>query len=172
MSGRLTLGVVANEIFSADVGRMGGFGWAVRQVAHLFAAEPGLGVDVVLMVAERHAVPERLPARVHDAPVLWPTSLWSDVREGRRVRPDLLLSIDYRSGYRRWLYALPRVPLLVWVRDPWATRDRKKDSKIWLRPPPKCTNDNLIARSRCGSPASWPIRLIVPSCSRPSHRSG
>jgi glycosyltransferase involved in cell wall biosynthesis len=124
---RLTLGVVANEVFATDVGRMGGFGWAVRQVARFFADRPELGVDVVLMVAERPPVHARLPERVHDTPVVWPTgSPLEQLRRARAMAPDLLLSIDYRSGYRRWFYATPRVPIVVWVRDPWATGDRER----------------------------------------------
>ena len=29
---RLKLGLLTNELFSQDLGRMGGFGWAVQQV--------------------------------------------------------------------------------------------------------------------------------------------
>src|SRR5215472_16223492 len=51
-SRRLKLGIVANEIFSTDVGRMGGFGWAVQQVSQCFAEDPTLGVEVVILMGE------------------------------------------------------------------------------------------------------------------------
>jgi glycosyltransferase involved in cell wall biosynthesis len=117
--------VITNEVFALEVGRMGGFGWAVRQVAGLFSNEPGLGVDVTLFVAERPAVVDELPDTVHATPVVWPTgSPASQVARARAAAPDLILAIDYRSGYRRWLYAKPRTPVIVWVRDPWAPADR------------------------------------------------
>jgi glycosyltransferase involved in cell wall biosynthesis len=124
--GRLRLGVIANEVFALEVGRMGGFGWAVRQVADLFTREPELGIDVSLFVAERpHA--EHLPATLHGSPVVWPAgSRMAQVRAARRAAPDLFLGIDYRSGYRRWLYAKPRTPVIIWVRDPWAPADRER----------------------------------------------
>lgn len=126
-TGRLTLSIVANEVFAKDVGRMGGFGWAVRQVARCFGDSPELGVDVSLMIAERPLLAGALPETIHGARVFWPTgSLWSQFRRARASTPDLFLSIDYRSGYRRWFYAMPRVPILVWVRDPWSPADRAK----------------------------------------------
>jgi glycosyltransferase involved in cell wall biosynthesis len=125
MSRRLRLGVVANEVFALEVGRMGGFGWAVRQVASLFLNEPELGVDVTLFVAERPAVDGNLPDTLHETPVVWPTgSPASQIARARNAAPELLLAIDYRSGYRRWLYAKPRTPVIIWVRDPWAPEDR------------------------------------------------
>ena len=39
------------------------------------------------------------------------------VRELRRARPDVLLSIDYRPSYDTTFKALPRTPMIVWVRD-------------------------------------------------------
>jgi glycosyltransferase involved in cell wall biosynthesis len=101
-------------------------------VADLFTSEPGLGVDVTLFVAERpHA--DRLPDTIHDSPVVWPTgSKLAQLRAARRASPDLFLGIDYRSGYRRWLYTRPRTPVVIWVRDPWAPDDRENVNPLRL----------------------------------------
>ena len=61
---RLKLGVVANEFFDLSYSRMGGFGWATRQVSHCFGGDPGLGVDVVLIDAQRGRG-ERRPRASH-----------------------------------------------------------------------------------------------------------
>jgi glycosyltransferase involved in cell wall biosynthesis len=124
---RVKLGIVTNELFAEQVGRMGGFGWAVRQVSESFQNDPELGVDVVLLMGERPAANRDAAPVLHGAPVIWPVgSIRSQVGRLRREGVDLLLSIDYRSGYRRFFYALPRVPIVVWVRDPWTPEDRER----------------------------------------------
>jgi hypothetical protein len=40
---QLKLGVISNEFFDVNVGRMGGFGWAAATVARCFGEEPQLG---------------------------------------------------------------------------------------------------------------------------------
>ena len=40
---------------------------------------------------------------------------------------DLILSIDYRIGYRRLFKILPRTPIIVWVRDPRPPEDVEKN---------------------------------------------
>jgi glycosyltransferase involved in cell wall biosynthesis len=124
---RIKLAVVANELFAPEVGRMGGFGWAVRQVAECFQRDPSLGVDVVLLMGEPPAAGREPPTTVHGAPVIWPLGrLPSQVARVRRERPDLILSIDYRSSYRRFFYVLPRTRLLIWVRDPRTPADSER----------------------------------------------
>jgi hypothetical protein len=47
--GRIKLGIIANEFFELELGGMGGFGWAARQVARLFNREPRHGVEAVFL---------------------------------------------------------------------------------------------------------------------------
>ncbi len=51
-----------------------------------------------------------------------PTRL-ANLRAVRRERFDLLLSIDYNLGYSVFMRALPRTPVIVWVRDPRTAED-------------------------------------------------
>lgn len=118
-SRRVSLGIIANEFFDANVSTMGGFGWAARQVARCFAGDPLLGVDVTLVSGLSPGPGMPKEARSHGVPILFRD--WSRLAVLRRMRSrrfDLLLTIDYRPTYRVYLEALPRTPVVVWVRDP------------------------------------------------------
>jgi glycosyltransferase involved in cell wall biosynthesis len=125
------LGIVANELFDPAVGRMGGFGWAVRQVATCFASEPSLGVEPVLLMGQRVKKPFARKDRVHGCEVVWiGERLWDWARAVRAVRVDMFLSIDFRPNYRAFFALCPRTPILLWVRDPWDNRDRAIIEKL------------------------------------------
>ena len=124
---RLKLGILANELFSTKVGRMGGFGWAVQQVSRCFAEDPELGVDVVILMGEKPRANAFVPPKLHGSRVLWPNeSKLLRATKLRAERLDLILSIDYRPNYRLFFYFLPRVPIVIWVRDPWDSQDRSE----------------------------------------------
>ena len=48
----MKLGVIADEFFDRAMGRMGGFGWAARQLSRIFNDDPSQGVDVVFLSGE------------------------------------------------------------------------------------------------------------------------
>jgi glycosyltransferase involved in cell wall biosynthesis len=118
----LRVGVVANEFFDRASGRMGGFGWAAANVARSFRELPDSNAEVVFLTGERGAEDRGAEARVHDTRLLLPSRDYAARVE--REGLDLLLLIDYRRGYRRVLDALPRVPFVLWSRDPWDADDR------------------------------------------------
>ena len=113
------LGIVANEFFELSIGRMGGFGWATRQVAKCFNTDPDLGVEVVFLSRELLAAQGQPEIQVHDTRLIqlqqnrfeYCRRIWA---EGF----DLLLGIDYRPSYRFLFRLLPRTPIITWVRDP------------------------------------------------------
>lgn len=115
---------MANEFFDAKLGRMGGFGWAARQVARCFHNHSESGVEVVFLSAEMMSSAPPRETTVHGARLLLNQKerfgLWGRLQ---RERFDLLLTIDYRPGYRRLCMSLPRTPLIVWVRDPRSADD-------------------------------------------------
>ena len=124
---RLRLGVVANEFFDKKTGRMGGFGWATRQVAKCFKTSPELGVDVVFVSGENIASSGQTESVIHDTRlILKPESKVQRIRQLWAEHFDLLLSIDYRPSYRPIFTALPRIPIVVWVRDPRPPEDMEK----------------------------------------------
>lgn len=120
------MGIIANELFDPEVGRMGGFGWGLKQAATCFASEPALGVEPVLLMGQRVKKPYVRKDRVHGCEVVWiGDSLFDWARAVREARIDMFLSIDFRPNYRAFFALCPRTPILLWVRDPWDNRDRE-----------------------------------------------
>ena len=118
---RLKLGILSGELFDPEVTGIGGFGWAAKQVSRCFSSDPALGVDPVLVMA--WTVPPAQSAghsTMHGAPVIWRVPRAIDhVRRLRAERFDLLLAIDNLAAYRLCTWALPRTPVIYWMRDPW-----------------------------------------------------
>jgi len=118
----MRLGIIANEFFDPALGRMGGFGWAARQVTRCFLDRPQLGVSVRLLTSDPSALPHgQQRARVHGAPLDLLRD--DDLNALGNAGLDLLLTIDYRPNYRPLIAALPTTPLIVWVRDPRSPQD-------------------------------------------------
>ena len=116
MQKRLKLAIVSDEFFDPEIGRMGGFGWAARQVARCFNDNPDLGVDPVFVSCEHYGETD---ITSHNTPLIRVRKSWHDHR--RRLREekfDLMLMIDYRKTYRRLFAMMPRTPIIVWARDP------------------------------------------------------
>jgi len=126
---KIRLGVIANEFFDRSIGRVGGFGWAARQVSRVFSENPDLGVEVVFFCAERinnqdYGIVETGPHRVY---VCSGWSKWLYARHvARHERIDVFLTIDYRPSYDLWLLAFPRVPVIIWSRDPRTKSDARR----------------------------------------------
>jgi glycosyltransferase involved in cell wall biosynthesis len=120
----MKIGVVANEFFEHGSGRMGGFGWAAREVAQCFSEQREFGIDVVFISGERSALPVRV---VHGAQKLAPDGRrFGHARRLRRQQLDVLLTIDYRPAYAPILLVFPRTPVIVWARDPRTRVDRAR----------------------------------------------
>jgi glycosyltransferase involved in cell wall biosynthesis len=123
----MKLGVVANEFFDLRLGRMGGFGWAARQVARCFVEEPSLGVEGVFLTNAFGVGNGQPETSVHGARLVsFDRGCLENLRRLRAERIDLLLGIDYRPNYRFFYHALPRTPLINWVRDPRTPADVAK----------------------------------------------
>jgi glycosyltransferase involved in cell wall biosynthesis len=124
MNPRIRLGILANELFAPEVGRMGGFGWAVRQVSECFMQDPSLGVEIRLLMGEWPKKGAAIPAALHGAPVIWREKrLLNYLAQIRREKLDAILAIDYRPNYRLLFFGLPQTPVLIWIRDPWNRQD-------------------------------------------------
>jgi glycosyltransferase involved in cell wall biosynthesis len=143
------LGVIANEFFDLDLQRMGGFGWAARQVARVLK-DPAIGVDVVYVAGELRGPLGQRETVVHGTRLLLrQRTLLADVRRAQAERLDVLLTIDYRPSYRWLCWALPRTPLIVWVRDP--------------RPPEEVAKVDTLRIP--GADGVRPKSVIQPDCS-------
>ena len=127
---KIKLGVVANEFFDLSIGRMGGFGWATRQVAKCFQ-DPELGVEVVFLSREKMEIPPQEEILIHGCRLIpRHPNLFEYCRRVWAENFDLLLSIDYRPNYSPLFRILPQTPILVWVRDPRTPEDVDKIATI------------------------------------------
>lgn len=171
----MRVGLVANEFFDASLGgrlgRMGGFGWAARQVVRYFQRAPEHGVEVVCF-SRRRSKSEARELATHGARLVARSEAWlEDARRVRAERLDLLLTIDYRPSYRGLLRLLPRTPVIVWVRDPRGPRDDARISSIRIpeapQTPPRglesvdCTS--LAGVVRCPRWLRRPVLFATPA---------
>lgn len=130
---RIKLGIVANEFYDLKLGRMGGFGWAARQVAKLFNEHPEHGVEVAFLNRTLQLGGDIANVQVHQTPLITlPEGHLASIRQLRAEKFDLLLMIDYRPSYRFFAGALPRTPIIVWVRDPRPPEDVQKINTLCI----------------------------------------
>jgi len=147
----LKVGIIANEFFDLDLGpgRMGGFGWAARQVSRVFA-DPSLDTTIVYFTGELMGSPPGEETVVHGRRlVLRQSTAKADFLRARSESPDVILMIDYRPSYRWIFHALPTTPIIVWVRDPRPPADVVKVAS--LRIP--------------GAADELPLSALQPDCS-------
>lgn len=128
---RLRIGIVANENFDPNLGRLGGFGWVAMSAATALKgqawAEPTFllaSIETPDGVVESHGV--RTLSRKRGS------ILVGDVRRLAAEELDLLLLIDWRPEYRRVLAAKPRTPVVLWVQDPRTPYDNKRIQSLTL----------------------------------------
>ena len=124
---RLRIGIVSVEFFDLKSGQMGGFGWATQQLAGFFQNRPELGVEIVFLPATPFTGQGEPPASIRGVRTIWRRGgAWRSWQALRREKLDLLISIDYQTPYLKTFLALPRTPIVVWVRDPWSPADKAK----------------------------------------------
>jgi glycosyltransferase involved in cell wall biosynthesis len=129
------IGVVSSEFAEPTLGGTGGFGVAAQRVAKVLHGAGDPRIEVLLI-----SLPTRHPegatmCEIGGAPAWFRSeSRWRDARRLRREHLDLLITIDWRPAFLEVAYALPRTPMIVWIRDP---RPRGLRERIaTLRVPP------------------------------------
>ena len=172
MKRRIKLGVIADEFFDPSVGRMGGFGWAARQLTRIFTADPSQGVDLVFLSGELCGTATTKETRVHDTRViLRQPGRIANWRAVRRERFDLLLTIDYNLGYSVYLRSLARTPAIIWVRDPRSSEDVRRITTVRIPGQPGETPQGLYtcdcrSMARINSESHWlgrPLLFATPA---------
>lgn len=124
---RIKLGLIANEFYDLSLGRMGGFGVAIRQVADLFNDSPKLGVDPVFITRGLSNIKEQTEVITHETRLLLlPKKKSKMERILRQEKFDIILTMDYRANYRPIIDTLTRVPLIIWVHDPRTPYDMRR----------------------------------------------
>ena len=123
----LRVGILSSEFLQPAVTRIGGFGWGAARAAEVLRTAGDEPLFVCSDVEAMRDVPDVIagvPLIAKRAGALrFAHDLW-------RARPDVLLSIDYRPSYDTALKALPRTPLIVWVRDPRPPEDVENIARI------------------------------------------
>lgn len=130
-SGTRCVGIVTDEHLGLRQSRKGGFGWASQQVGAFFRDHPELGVrPVIVNCARTHGEPG--PDEIDGVPAIWRRDGRIGWLQSAGQRFDLLLFIDYRPNYRIAFAQWPRTPAIVWVRDPWSSREHRELATLRL----------------------------------------
>lgn len=116
MTRPIKLGIVSNEFFDLALGRMGGFGWAARQVARCFGDNSALGVEAVFISREHRGDSDLRSHNTRLIPIH--SNLLKYAQKLRNERINMLLFINYQASYRPLFFILPWTPIVVWARDP------------------------------------------------------
>ena len=138
-SRKFVIGVVANEFFDLDLGRMGGFGWSTRLLADVFRRRKDLNVQLIFIFADQRQRKAN-SRRHHDSESIagmssvhgWPLIELHEPRKRENseskipwtqrylqaAQPDVFIFIDFRDSYLRAHTAMPHVPIILWARDP------------------------------------------------------
>lgn len=123
----IKLGLIANEFYDLSLGRMGGFGVAIRQVADLFNQNQTLGVAPVFIAGNLSNVSDQTEVIAHGTRLLLlPQEKSKRIQQLRNEKFDIILTMDYRYNYRPIIESLPRVPIIIWVHDPRTPYDMKR----------------------------------------------
>ena len=124
----LKIGIVANEFFDKNIGRLGGFGWAARRAAEVLENHPKSQSEICFLTADELSNGLVKKNALENIPLITLNgSRFSNFAKMITSGIDVLLAIDYRSTYRGVFNALPFTPVIIWVRDP---RSPKDDDKI------------------------------------------
>lgn len=131
MSNSLRVGIVANEFFDPETGRVGGFGWAAKNAADLLRKHPSCNVDVSYLTTGEKAGSPQKNLIVDGIPIISVYgSRFQKMLQMIQINVDVLLTIDYRSNYRGVFNILPFVPIITWVRDPRTPADITKVNSL------------------------------------------
>lgn len=119
----IKVGIIANEFFDPNLGRMGGFGWLAKAAAEAFAIS---GEVEPVFITSEFELP-LMNTSIHGTQVIDRTGgIFYRVNRLRSEKFDRLISIDWRPNYNGIAAALLDVPLTVWVQDPRSTYDIRR----------------------------------------------
>lgn len=124
---KIKLGLIANEFYDLSLGRMGGFGVAIRQVSDCFNYDPGLDVEPVFLSSGLSNTISESEVYAHGTRlILLPKDKSKCAQILNKEKFDIILTMDYRRNYRPIIEAMPRVPVIIWVHDPRTPYDMKR----------------------------------------------
>lgn len=159
----IKVGIVANEFFDPKINRVGGFGWAGQRAMQTFKGDPRFAQPVFFsgeFIGKTAFIETAGNKIVLPSPKRF-ISAWRAWNE----RPDILLCIDYRPSYLRWLRGLPFTPVIVWVRDPRTPTDMVRLNSLRVpgtdKPPAGIHDCDFRSLARFLSDKRFPQRRVV-----------
>ena len=119
------MAIICEEFFQRDLGGFGGFGMTVRNLTnHYNSRRHGLQAAVImphnLGLVDRPEVRRIRNTKVLFLPSLGKLLLYPRrfIGQMRSLRPRFFLGIDYQVKYEYALWGAPRIPLVIYLRDP------------------------------------------------------
>lgn len=125
MTRNLSVGMVSNEIIHSSASRTGGFGYGTRVLIR--TVEEGGRGQVRFMTTNRQfeegfGADERMAT---DGSFYRPRHV-GDLLRYKFARLDMLALLDYRQHYEYFLRHRPRLPVVLWARDPRSDADNER----------------------------------------------
>ncbi|MBW1860024.1 MAG: glycosyltransferase family 4 protein [Deltaproteobacteria bacterium] len=130
----MTLGFVVEEFYHEDLRSFGGFGKTVKSISDYYNTQKGPFQCKVILTTRVRFVDTPTIRRFHNADVLLlpfgDTDRDPFLGQYRTLLDslsiDVFVSIDYYPSYNYALTAAPKIPLIVYIRDP-------RSSDIWRK---------------------------------------
>lgn len=116
--------------------------WAARRAAEVLNRKSAGRFEAVFLSGELNRRNSSENETYGTKLILNTGKLYRDIFPLSWERIDILLSIDYRPSYNTVINALPRTPLIVWVRDP-----HRMIIKYWT--PCECREKKMLYRRGC-----------------------
>lgn len=112
----LRIGILATEFFDERLGGFGGFGFAARRMAELLISAD-VPIETVFIAGRGY---DGQPVNdLGGTEILHPTGVrHRDMLLHRRAAVDVIITIDWRPGYRYVSRVSPRSDLIVWIHAP------------------------------------------------------
>ena len=127
------MALICQEFFHRELGGFGGYGMAVKNLTDYYnSGRGGLKADVVLLGTSKEPKEPLLKRMGNTDVVVVPRFIGlllhplKFVKILAGIKPLFLLSMEYLVKYEYVLWVMPRVPLVVYIRDPRAEREWKK----------------------------------------------
>jgi glycosyltransferase involved in cell wall biosynthesis len=122
---QLSVGMVSNEIIHSSASRTGGFGYGTRVLIRTVQERGGGRVRYLTTHEQFREGFGDDESMAHQGAYFRPGSA-KDLVRYKTARLDLLTLLDYRTHYAYFLRHRPKLPAVIWARDPRSDRDNER----------------------------------------------
>lgn len=125
MAGRLSVGMVSNEIIHSSASRTGGFGYGTRVLINTVQRQAGGRVRYLTTHEQFRNGFGDDESMASKGAYFKPGSI-KDLARYKAARLDMLALLDYRQHYAYFLRHRPNLPAVIWARDPRSNLDNER----------------------------------------------